>query len=76
VLLDVGDEDKVLLRRPRALLDALLVAARRPHHGVVVAVDRSTDHQAKREASFSADRSVVLMAYDVSEVRWWATTKG
>ena len=33
VLLDVGDEDEVLLRRPRALLDAVLVAARRPHHG-------------------------------------------
>ena len=30
VLLDVGDEHEVLLRRPGALLDALLVAARRP----------------------------------------------
>jgi hypothetical protein len=33
VLLDVGDEDEVLLGRPRPLLHALLFAARRPPHG-------------------------------------------
>jgi hypothetical protein len=32
VLLDVGDEDDVLLRRPWTLLDPHLVAARRPPH--------------------------------------------
>jgi hypothetical protein len=32
VLLDVGDEHEVLLRRPRPLLHAHLVAARRPPH--------------------------------------------
>jgi hypothetical protein len=32
VLLDVGDQDDVLLRRPWPLLDAHLVAARRPPH--------------------------------------------
>jgi hypothetical protein len=32
VLLDVGDQDDVLLRRPRTFLHAYLVAARRPTH--------------------------------------------
>jgi hypothetical protein len=32
MLLDVGDKDEVLLRCPRALLHALLVAARQPRH--------------------------------------------
>jgi len=32
VLLDVGHQDDVLLRRPWPLLDAHLVAARRPPH--------------------------------------------
>jgi hypothetical protein len=42
VLLDVRDEDQVLLGRPRPLLHALLVAARRPPHGWVgIAAARS-----------------------------------
>jgi len=54
VLLDVGDEDEVLLRRPGALLDALLVAARRPHHGGVDQGPLSIDlREQKQLALFS-----------------------
>jgi hypothetical protein len=59
VVLDVGDEDEVLLRRPRALLDALLVAARRPRHGVFTFP--------------SACRGVIdgSCVFDVSTEYWW-----